>query len=63
MSIRVRFAPSPTGHIHVGNVRTALFKNARNLIDAFSPLASLSAVSSLVRLAHLPLYIYALPSF
>ncbi|MGA1845701.1 glutamate--tRNA ligase [Deferribacter abyssi] len=25
MSVRVRFAPSPTGHIHVGNVRTALF--------------------------------------
>ncbi|MCX8083639.1 MAG: glutamate--tRNA ligase [Calditerrivibrio sp.] len=25
MSIRVRFAPSPTGHIHVGNARTALF--------------------------------------
>jgi len=25
MSIRVRFAPSPTGHIHVGNLRTALF--------------------------------------
>ena len=25
MSIRVRFAPSPTGHLHVGNVRTALF--------------------------------------
>jgi nondiscriminating glutamyl-tRNA synthetase len=23
--IRVRFAPSPTGHIHVGNARTALF--------------------------------------
>jgi nondiscriminating glutamyl-tRNA synthetase len=23
--IRVRFAPSPTGHLHVGNVRTALF--------------------------------------
>lgn len=23
--LRVRFAPSPTGHIHVGNVRTALF--------------------------------------
>jgi glutamyl/glutaminyl-tRNA synthetase len=22
---RVRFAPSPTGHLHVGNVRTALF--------------------------------------
>ncbi|MCY4326427.1 MAG: glutamate--tRNA ligase family protein, partial [Rhodobacteraceae bacterium] len=21
-----RFAPSPTGHLHVGNVRTALFK-------------------------------------
>ncbi len=25
MSIRVRFAPSPTGFLHVGNVRTALF--------------------------------------
>lgn len=25
MSIRVRFAPSPTGELHIGNVRTALF--------------------------------------
>ncbi len=25
MSSRVRFAPSPTGHLHVGNVRTAIF--------------------------------------
>ncbi|RPJ75378.1 MAG: glutamate--tRNA ligase, partial [Acidobacteria bacterium] len=25
MSMRVRFAPSPTGHLHVGNARTALF--------------------------------------
>jgi len=24
-SVRVRFAPSPTGYLHVGNVRTALF--------------------------------------
>jgi glutamyl-tRNA synthetase/nondiscriminating glutamyl-tRNA synthetase len=24
-NVRVRFAPSPTGHIHVGNARTALF--------------------------------------
>jgi glutamyl/glutaminyl-tRNA synthetase len=24
-TMRVRFAPSPTGHLHVGNVRTALF--------------------------------------
>ncbi len=24
-SVRVRFAPSPTGHLHVGNARTALF--------------------------------------
>ena len=24
-SMRVRFAPSPTGHLHIGNVRTALF--------------------------------------
>src|SRR5579862_1591848 len=23
--MRVRFAPSPTGHLHVGNARTALF--------------------------------------
>lgn len=25
MSIRVRFAPSPTGHLHIGGARTALF--------------------------------------
>ena len=25
MTPRVRFAPSPTGHLHVGNARTALF--------------------------------------
>ena len=25
MSIRTRFAPSPTGYMHVGGVRTALF--------------------------------------
>ncbi len=25
MSVRVRFAPSPTGQLHVGNARTALF--------------------------------------
>lgn len=25
MTVRVRFAPSPTGHLHVGNVRTALY--------------------------------------
>ena len=23
--VRVRFAPSPTGHLHLGNARTALF--------------------------------------
>src|ERR1041384_8106607 len=23
--MRLRFAPSPTGHLHVGNVRTAIF--------------------------------------
>ncbi|MDQ1352399.1 MAG: nondiscriminating glutamyl-tRNA synthetase, partial [Acidobacteriota bacterium] len=23
--MRVRFAPSPTGHLHIGGVRTALF--------------------------------------
>lgn len=25
MSVRVRFAPSPTGYLHIGNARTALF--------------------------------------
>ena len=25
MTIQTRFAPSPTGHLHVGNIRTALF--------------------------------------
>ena len=25
MQVRVRFAPSPTGHLHIGGVRTALF--------------------------------------
>ncbi|TWP14000.1 hypothetical protein EUA73_02240, partial [TM7 phylum sp. oral taxon 352] len=25
MTIRTRFAPSPTGYIHLGNVRTALY--------------------------------------
>lgn len=32
-SVRVRYAPSPTGHLHIGNSRTALFNYlfARNL--------------------------------
>jgi glutamyl/glutaminyl-tRNA synthetase len=25
MSVRVRFAPSPTGHLHVGGARTAIY--------------------------------------
>ncbi len=36
-SVRVRFAPSPTGHLHVGGARTALFNwlYARHLGGAF----------------------------
>lgn len=26
-TVRVRFAPSPTGYLHIGNARTALFNN------------------------------------
>jgi len=35
--IRVRYAPSPTGHLHIGNARTALFNYlfARNLNGKF----------------------------
>lgn len=25
MAVRVRFAPSPTGHVHIGNIRAAIF--------------------------------------
>ncbi len=37
MSLRVRFAPSPTGHLHVGGARTALFNYllARHLGGTF----------------------------
>ncbi|GAB7141288.1 glutamate--tRNA ligase [Deferribacterales bacterium RsTz2092] len=37
MGVRVRFAPSPTGHLHVGNVRAALFNYlfARNIGGTF----------------------------
>ena len=36
-NIRVRFAPSPTGHLYVGNVRTAIFNwlFARKAIGPF----------------------------
>ncbi|MDF2904450.1 MAG: gltX, partial [Bacillus sp. (in: firmicutes)] len=36
-NIRVRYAPSPTGHLHIGNARTALFNYlfARNLGGKF----------------------------
>ena len=41
MTVNVRFAPSPTGHIHIGNARTALFnwlfalKNSGRFIQRF----------------------------
>lgn len=37
MSARVRFAPSPTGHVHIGNIRAAIFNwlFARNTGGAF----------------------------
>ena len=41
MTVTVRFAPSPTGHIHIGNARTALFnwlfatKNSGSFVQRF----------------------------
>lgn len=41
MTVTVRFAPSPTGHIHIGNARTALFnwlfamKNGGRFVQRF----------------------------
>src|SRR5262245_60449426 len=37
MSVRVRFAPSPTGHLHVGGARTALYNylHARRMGGTF----------------------------
>ena len=41
MTVTVRFAPSPTGHIHIGNARTALFnwlfasKNSGRFVQRF----------------------------
>ncbi len=41
MTVTVRFAPSPTGRIHIGNARTALFnwlfaqKNKGRFIQRF----------------------------
>ena len=29
MAIRTRFAPSPTGYMHIGNLRTALYEIGR----------------------------------
>jgi nondiscriminating glutamyl-tRNA synthetase len=36
MMIRVRFAPSPTGYLHVGGARTALFNYLLRSITAAS---------------------------
>ena len=30
MTVRVRFAPSPTGFLHIGGARTALFSHLRS---------------------------------
>ena len=30
--VRVRYAPSPTGHLHIGNARTALFNYFRKFV-------------------------------
>ena len=39
--VRVRYAPSPTGHLHIGNARTALF----NYLFAATMTENLSFVS------------------
>ena len=35
MSVRVRFAPSPTGPLHIGGVRTALYNYYDDLYNYF----------------------------
>ncbi len=39
--IRVRYAPSPTGHLHIGNARTALFNYLSHGTEAESSLSAL----------------------
>ena len=33
--VRTRFAPSPTGYMHVGNLRTALYLDLKRLPSLF----------------------------
>jgi tryptophanyl-tRNA synthetase len=50
--VRVRYAPSPTGHLHIGNARTALFNYVHAEPFQIVELALLSAfnISLFVRI-------------
>ncbi len=52
--IRVRYAPSPTGLLHIGNARTALFNYlyARHHGGTFSSVSKILTVNAMSRMVN-----------